>query len=136
VDRGPTRHGHAHGVLPARRGRRYRDLVRRRGEGEGRPPGTRRVDENGWIIDDAEDGEAPFGWPEILAHWHLVEADFHREYQIDLTEPAVLAKPARWFTARLFGLSLTSRLWTSLRPKPEQDDSTDDIDKQLGVTRE
>jgi hypothetical protein len=48
----------------------------------------------------------------------------------------VLEKPARWFTTRLFGLSLTSRLWTSLRPKPETDDSTEDIDNALGVTRE
>jgi hypothetical protein len=46
-------------------------------------------------------------------------------------------KPARWFTVRLFGLSLESRLWSSLGPKPDvDDDSTEEIDKRLGVVRE
>jgi len=37
---------------------------------------------------------------------------------------------------RLFGLSLTSRWWTALRPKPEADDSTDAIDDALKLARE
>lgn len=37
---------------------------------------------------------------------------------------------------RLFGLSFESRLWTRLRSNAKADDSTDEIDKALGVARE
>jgi hypothetical protein len=38
--------------------------------------------------------------------------------------------------ARLFGLTIESRLWTKMRPNPAADDSTDEIDTALGVARE
>lgn len=107
-----------------------------RGGREGRPPGTRRVDANGWIIDAEEDGAGSFGWREILTHWHLVEASFEAAYRIDLSDPNLLrSKTARWFTTRLFGLPTDARLWQALRPDPETDDSIDDLDKALGVAR-
>lgn len=43
----------------------------------------------------------------------------------------------RWFTVRLFGLSTDSRTWTKLRGLlgEHEDDDTDGIDRELGVSR-
>lgn len=48
-------------------------------------------------------------------------------------------KTWRWFTVRLFGLSLDSRLWQKLLSKSkaeEEEASIEDVDRALGVTRE
>jgi hypothetical protein len=48
-------------------------------------------------------------------------------------------KTWRWFTVRLFGLSLESRLWQTLlgnRKAAEDEASIDEADRVLGVTRE
>jgi len=48
-------------------------------------------------------------------------------------------KTWRWFTIRLFGLSLESRLWQTLLAKTKADSeeaSIEDTDRALGVARE
>lgn len=45
----------------------------------------------------------------------------------------------RWFTTRLFGLSLESRLWQTLLGKAKADEeevSVEDADRAFGVVRE
>lgn len=38
--------------------------------------------------------------------WGMVEADFQREYGVDLSQPGLLrSRSWRWFTVRLAGLS-------------------------------
>lgn len=49
-------------------------------------------------------------------------------------------KTWRWFTTRLFGLTLDSRLWQALLVKPKTDaevvDDMDEVDRAMGVERE
>jgi len=49
----------------------------------------------------------------VLEHWNLVEADFQREYGIDLVEAAEVMSWRR-FTALLGGLSANSVLLAAL----------------------
>ncbi len=59
---------------------------------------------------------------------------------MDLAEPRVLdRKTWRWFTARLFGLSLESRTWRRLlgeQREQTEEASTDEVDAAFGVERE
>lgn len=43
---------------------------------------------------------------------------------------------ARWFVTRLFGLSINSRLWSSMKQTITASDTIEDLDKELGVIRE
>jgi hypothetical protein len=58
---------------------------------------------------------------------------------VDLADAAVLdGRTWRWFTVRLFGLSLESRTWQRLlgeRQQPEEA-SLDEADEAFGVDRE
>ena len=76
--------------------------------------------------------------------WPFVEADFHREYGVDLADPEVLrGRTWRWFIVRLFGLSEQSRTWSHLRrhldtaPRPAApgDDDVEALDALVGVSR-
>ncbi len=56
------------------------------------------------------------GWPEILTHWPLIEADLHSEYGID-TGAGALLRPWPWLRTRIVGLlSADTRLARALTP--------------------
>lgn len=56
----------------------------------------------------------------LLEHWHLIEADLHSEYGIDLSDPSLAHRSWRWLQARIRGLmTAESRLLRALQP-PEQ----------------
>ncbi|MBE1471367.1 hypothetical protein [Kibdelosporangium phytohabitans] len=64
----------------------------------------------------------------------------HREYGVDLSDPSAGKRYTwRWFEVRLFGLSADSRTWRKLtgdRGKSEPETSIEDLDRELGITRE
>jgi hypothetical protein len=54
----------------------------------------------------------------------LIEADFHSEYHIDLSEPGLLkSRSWRWMKTRIAGLATAeTRLQRKLAPPPETPD--------------
>ncbi|GAB2964508.1 hypothetical protein [Saccharothrix stipae] len=69
----------------------------------------------------------------------MIEADFHREYRVDLAVPGEIDRRTwRWFQGRLFGLSPESRTWRHLtaRQAPADEVGIEEADAALGVIRE
>jgi hypothetical protein len=62
----------------------------------------------------AEDG---YTWAQILDHWHLIEADLHQLYGIDVESGILRARSWRWLRTRITGLlAADSRLAHALTP--------------------
>nr|WP_239159997.1 hypothetical protein [Virgisporangium ochraceum] len=57
-------------------------------------------------------------WSDILTRWHLVEADLHETYGIDVEQPDLLRHRSwRWLRTRIVGLlSADTRLNRALNP--------------------
>lgn len=62
-------------------------------------------------------------WGDILSRWHLVVADMHELYGIEVDDISLLrARPWRWLKTRIAGLaSCDSRLSRAMTPdKPSK----------------
>lgn len=69
---------------------------------------------------------------DILANWRLIEADFRREYRIDLVFE-ISKMSWRYFLSLLSGLSAESRFMTKLQQKEEQEKDMIDDDEAIAL---
>lgn len=81
-----------------------------------------------WFLPTEDKGEViPF--IEVLSHWVQLEGDMHYYFGADLEDPAVKARPWRWFAVRVDWLmSRDSTLRRAVRPpkEPEQNSAHGD----------
>lgn len=83
-------------------------------------------------VKKAEKGRHPDINEDILANWRLIEADFRREYRIDLVSE-IRTISWRYFLALLSGLSADSRFMMKLQEKQEQSKDLIDDDEAMAL---
>lgn len=79
-----------------------------------------------------EKGRHPDINDDILANWRLIEADFRREYRIDLILE-IRTMSWRYFLALLSGLSADSRFMMKLQEKQEESKDLIDDGKAMAL---
>lgn len=79
-----------------------------------------------WYQDVPDPGVPDLSWPEVLAHWDVLETDMHHFYGADMYDPEVKARPWRWFVVRVARLLVdpSAGLSSAVRPQPPEVETT------------